>query len=207
MLGLSQHAGHLLISCPCQQVLPSARSYPYTCTTSTLASCLRARNTGHVCECLTACDFGEHISSHLLRLSFLQVRYGDFNIFQLSGQRCLWRLWSASYCMKMRHPTPWGPEGMHQTWVPPKLGSIRCESWNQKLYSQNDEHLWLHVASLSTSLGPRLSLASSWNLCCAAIGCIASHHSFHSVVDLLWSMPHGCLSMWWHGEQMLWNDF
>ena len=134
MLGLSQHAGHLLISCPCQQDLPSASLHPDTYATSTLASCLRARNTGHVCECLTACDFGEHISSHLLRLSFLQVRYGDFNIFQLSGQRCLWRLWSASYCMKMRHPTPWGPEGMDQTWVPPKLGSIRCESSKTKNY-------------------------------------------------------------------------
>ena len=82
LITLSQHAGHLLISCPCQQVLPSARSYPYTCTTSTLASCLRTRNTGHVCEWLTTCDFRQHISSHLLCLSFLQARYGDFNIYQ-----------------------------------------------------------------------------------------------------------------------------
>ena len=52
-------------------------------------------------------------------------------------------------------------------------------------YPQNDEHLWLHGASRYTSLGPGLSLASGWNLCFAAISCIASHHSFHSVVDLL----------------------
>ena len=86
MLGLSQHAGHLLVSCPCQQDLPSARLHADTCATSTLASCLRARNTGHVCECLTTCDFGEHISSQLLRLSFLQVRYGDFTYFNFRAK-------------------------------------------------------------------------------------------------------------------------
>ena len=123
MLGLSQHAGHLLISCPCQQVLPSARSYPYTCTTSTLASCLRTRNTGHVCEWLTTCDFRQHISSHLLCLSFLQARYGDFNIYQLSGQRCLWRLWSASYLYEQRCATQ--HHGVQRVWI--KLGSP--QSW------------------------------------------------------------------------------
>ena len=131
MLGLSQHTGHLFISCPCQQVLPSARPYPYTCATSTLASCLSTRNTGHVCECLPTCDFGEHISSPLLRLSVLQVRYDncDFNIFQFSGQRCLWRLWSASYCMnKDAPPNTMGSRGYGSNLGPPKLGGFRCES-------------------------------------------------------------------------------
>ena len=123
LITLSQHAGHLLISCPCQQVLPSARSYPYTCTTSTLASCLRTRNTGHVCEWLTTCDFRQHISSHLLCLSFLQARYGDFNIYQLSGQRCLWRLWSASYLYEQRCATQ--HHGVQRVWI--KFGSP--QSW------------------------------------------------------------------------------
>ena len=125
MLGL-QHTGHLFISCPCQQVLPSARPYPYTCATSTLASCLSTRNTGHVCECLPTCDFGEHISSPLLRLSVLQVRYdsGDFDIFQFSGQRCLWRLWPECILLyEQRRATQ--HHGVQRVWI--KLGSP--QSW------------------------------------------------------------------------------
>ena len=124
-LFISKHG--LFISCPCQQVLPSARPYPYTCATSTLASCLSTRNTGHVCECLPTCDFGEHISSPLLRLSVLQVRYdnGDFDIFQFSGQRCLWRLWSASYCMnKDAPPNTMGSRGYGSNLGPPKVGRL-----------------------------------------------------------------------------------
>ena len=67
--------------------------------------------------CLQVSDnmflFWEHISILLLRLPFLQVCYGDFDIFQLSGQRCLW---SASYRMNKDAPPntigKLGPEGM-----------------------------------------------------------------------------------------------
>ena len=131
MLGLSQYAGQLSVSCPCQKDMPNARPHPSTCTTSTIASCLRARNAGHwqhvifgntspvICFAFHACRFAMVISN-------------DFNIFQLPGQRCLWVhpiVWT-----KMRQPAQWGSEGMDQTWVPPKLGGCRCESWNHRLF-------------------------------------------------------------------------
>ena len=52
---------------------PQCKNYPYTCTTSTFAGFLGARNTGHICMCLYVSDimfFWEQISSHLLRLPF-----------------------------------------------------------------------------------------------------------------------------------------
>ena len=70
-----------LISCPCQQDLPSAKHYPYTCTTSTFAGCLGARNTGHICMCLYVSDimffFGNTSPVTCFGSHFLQVRYCD----------------------------------------------------------------------------------------------------------------------------------
>ena len=75
--------------------------------------------------CLQVSDnmiFWEHISSHLLRPPFLQVSSGDFNIFRLLGQRCLW---SASYCMnKDAPPNTVGSRGYGSNLVPPKVGRL-----------------------------------------------------------------------------------
>ena len=178
------------INCPCQQDLPSAKNYPYTCTTSTFAGCLGARNTGHICMCLYVSDtmffFGNTSPVTCFASHFLQVRYCDLKWFEhisISGQRSLW---SAPYDMirsKMCHRTPflstW--HGMDQTWVSTKLDGLRWFNLVLKPYSQ----LWLHGVSQYFNLESGLSLASGWNLCCAAISFIASHLSFPSVVDLL----------------------
>ena len=73
------------------------------------------------------------------------------------------------------------PQGRDQNWVSPKLDGLRWFNLLLKPYSQ----LWLHGVSLYFNLESGLSLASGWNLCCAAISFIASHLSFPSVMDLL----------------------
>ena len=55
--------------------------------------------------------------------------------------------------------------------------------FNTETRTWNDEHLWLHGVSLYFSMGSGLSLASGWNLCCAAISCMTSHRSFLFAVD------------------------
>ena len=112
-----------LISCPCQQDLPSAKHYPYTCTTSTFAGCLGARNTGHICTCLYVSDmffFGNTSPVTCFGSHFLQVRYCDLKWFEhdsISGQRCLW---SAPYDMIKNVP----PDAffVHMTWYGSNLG-------------------------------------------------------------------------------------
>ena len=182
-----------LISCPCQQDLPSAKHYPYTCTasnhfTSTFAGCLGAGNTGHICMCLYVSDinvfFWEHISSHLLRLPFFAGSLlwfeHDLNIFQFWAKGAFG---VHSYDMIKNVP----PDAIfihkaeNQNWVSPKLDGLRWFNLVLKPYSQ----LWLHGVSLYFNLESGLSLASGWNLCSAAISFIASHLSFPSVVDLL----------------------
>ena len=178
-----------LISCPCQQDLPSAKNYPYTCTTSTFAGCLGARNTGHICMCLYVSDimffFWEHISSHLLRLPFFagsllwfEMIWTYFNFGPKVPLECIPMIWS-KMCRRTPFLSTW--HGMDQNWVSPKLDGLRWFNLVLKPYSQ----LWLHGVSLYFNLESGLSLASGWNLCCAAISFIASHLSFPSVVDLL----------------------
>ena len=81
-----------LISCPCQQDLPSAKNYPYTCTTSTFAGCLGARNTGHICMCLYVSDiifWGTHLQSPAsapIFCRFAIVIWNDLNIFQFRAK-------------------------------------------------------------------------------------------------------------------------
>ena len=134
--------------------------------------------------CLTSCFFWEHISSHLLRLPFLQVRYCDLKWFEhisISGQRCLW---SAPYDMIKNvppdaffvHMTWYG-----STWVSTKLDGLRWFILVLKPYSQ----LWLHGVSLYFNLESGMSLASGWNLCCAAISFNSLTPLIPFVVDLL----------------------
>ena len=198
-----------LISCPCQQDLPSAKHYPYTCTTSTFAGCLGARNTGHI-ACVWHHDFfWEHISSHLLHLPFFagsllwfeMIWTYYFNFGPKVPLECI--LWYDQRCAAGRL---FCPQGRDQNWVSPKLDGLRWFNLVLKPYSQ----LWLHGVSLYFNLESGLSLASGWNLCCAAISFIASHLSFPSVVDLLclinlnWSIPHhGYLSMGWRRGQKI----
>ena len=178
-----------LISCPCQQDLPSAKHYPYACTTSTFAGCLGARNTGHICMCLYVSDimifFWEHICSHLLRLPcliffcrFAIVIWTYFNFGPKVPLECI--LWYR-YDQRCAAGRLFCPQGRDQNWVSPKLDGLRWFNLVLKPYSQ----LWLHGVSLNFNLESGLSLASGWNLCCAAISFIASHLSFPSVVDLL----------------------
>ena len=189
-----------LISCPCQQDFPSAKHYPYTCTTSTLAGCLGARNTGHICMCLTSCFFWEHISSHLLRLPFFAGSLLWFEMictyFNFGPKVPL----SASHDVIKDVPPDafFCPQGMDQNWVSPKLDGLRWFNLVLKPYSQ----LWLHGVSLYFNLESGLSLASGWNLCCAAFSFIASHLSFPSLYN--WSIPHhGYLSMGWRRGQKI----
>ena len=178
-----------LISCPCQQDLPSAKHYPYACTTSTFAGCLGARNTGHICMCLYVSDimifFGNTsavtcFASHVWYFFAGSLLW--FEHISISGQRCLW---SASYDTGMIKDVPpdafFVHRGRDQNWVSPKLDGLRWFNLVLKPYSQ----LWLHGVSLYFNLESGLSLASGWDLCCAAISFIASHLSFPSVVDLL----------------------
>ena len=118
-----------LISCPCQQDLPSAKNYPYTCTTSTFAGCLGARNTAHICMCLYVSDImfflGNTSPVTCFASHFLQVRYCDLKWFEhisISGQRCLW---SAPYDMIKNVP----PDAfcVHMTWYGSNLGLHKLE--------------------------------------------------------------------------------
>ena len=201
-----------LISCPCQQDLPSAKHYPYTCTTSTFAGCLGAGNTGHICMCLYVSDtmlffFWEHISGHLLRLPFFagsllwfEMIWTYFNFGPKVPLECI--LWYDQKCAAGRH---FYPQSKNQNWVSPKLDGLRWFNLVLKPYSQ----LWLHGVSLYFNLESGLSLASGWNLCCAAISFIALHRTpLISVrggfVMLNWSIPHhGYLSMGWRRGQKI----
>ena len=90
-LGLSQPSGTFESS----ERSPQYRTEStYTCTISTfvLSWCKKYWTCPQVSDNMFL--LWEHISILLLRLPFLQVCYGDFNILQLSGQRCLW---SASF--------------------------------------------------------------------------------------------------------------
>ena len=181
-----------LISCPCQQDLPSAKNYPYTCTTSTFAGCLGARNTGHICMCLYVSDInwqcfllGTHLQSPAsppIFCRFAIVIWNDLNIFQFRAKGAFGvhpMIWS-KMCRRTPFLSTW--HGMDQTWVSTKLDGLRWFNLVLKPYSQ----LWLHGVSLYLNLESGLNLASGWNLCCAAISFIASHLSFPSVMDLLW---------------------
>ena len=200
MLGLSQ--GHLLVSCPCQKDIPSARPYIYLynkhpCELSSCKQILDIDNlwfSGNASP-LTCFAF------HFCRCAMVISTYLNFRAKGAFGVHPI--VWT-----KMRHPAPWGPEGMDQAWVLPNLGGCRCESWNHRLFLR----WWTFVVAWGFSVHHfgtlnYLSLASGWNLCRVVISCISSHHSFQSAVDLLWWMPHGCLSMWWHGEKISCNDF
>ena len=119
-----------LISCPCQQDLPSAKHYPYTCTTSTFAGCLGARNTGHICMCLYVSDIMFFLGTHLQSPASAPVFAGSllwFEHISISGQRCLW---SAS-CDMIKDVPPdaifvyFCPQGRDQNWVSPKLDGLR----------------------------------------------------------------------------------
>ena len=134
-------------------------------------------------------------------------RFADFYIPQCQAKGAFGeRLWKDQRCAVQRR---W----VHRVWI--KIGSpqswaafdgfIMFYEFNAETRTWNDEHVWLHGVSLYLSLGSGLSLASGWNLCCAAISCMTSHRSFLFVVDCY--VQFTCLSMWWHGEQMLWNDF
>ena len=100
----------------------------------------------------------------------------DFNFGPKVPLECI--LWYDQRCAAGRL---FCPQGRDQTWVSTKLDGLRWFNLVLKPYSQ----LWLHGVSLDFNLESGLSLASGWNLCCAAISFIASHLSFPSVVDLL----------------------
>ena len=161
------------------------------------------------CMCLTSWFFWEHISSHLLHLPFFagsllwfeMIWTYYFNFGPKVPLECI--LWYDQRCAAGRL---FCPQGRDQNWVSPKLDGLRWFNLVLKPYSQ----LWLHGVSLYFNLESGLSLASGWNLCCAAISFIASHLSFPSVVDLLclinlnWSIPHhGYLSMGWRRGQKI----
>ena len=99
--------------------------------------------------------------------------YGDFNIFQLSGQRCLWVhpiVWT-----KMRQPAQWGPEGMDQTWFLTNLGGFRCEFlkwWTFVVAWGFSVH---HFGTLNY-----FRLATGWNL-----WCVASSHWLYRLTPLI----------------------
>ena len=163
MLGLSHYTGQLSVSCPCQKDMPNARPHPSTCTTSTIASCLRARNAGHwqhvilgnpspvICFAFHVCRFAMVISTY-------------FNIFQLISTFGPKVPLSASYCMNKDAPaSTMGPRGYGSNLAPPKLGRIRCEflKW------------WTFVGAWGFSVHHfgtlnYLSLATGWNLWCVA---------------------------------------
>ena len=109
-LGLSQRSGTFESSERSPQYRTES-TYTYTMSTFVLSWCKKYWTCLQVSDNMSS--FWEHISIHLLRLPFLQVCYGDFNILQLSGQRCLW---SASYRMNKDAPPntigKLGPEGM-----------------------------------------------------------------------------------------------
>ena len=110
-----------LISCPCQQDLPSAENYPYTCATSTFAGCKKYWTYLHVSVCVWHhVFFGNTSPVTCFGSHFLQVRYCDLKWFEhisISGQRCLW---SAPYDMIKNVP----PDAffVHMTWYGSNLG-------------------------------------------------------------------------------------
>ena len=135
--------------------------------------------------CLTSWFFWEHICSHLLRLPcliffcrFAIVIWTYFNFGPKVPLECI--LWYR-YDQRCAAGRLFCPQGRDQNWVSPKLDGLRWFNLVLKPYSQ----LWLHGVSLYFNLESGLSLASGWDLCCAAISFIASHLSFPSVVDLL----------------------
>ena len=130
---------------------------------------------------------------------FAIVIWNDLNIFQFRAKgACAFgvnpMIWS-KMCRRTPFLSTW--HGMDQTWVSTKLDGLRWFNLVLKPYSQ----LWLHGVSLYFNLESGLSLASGWNLCCAAISFIASHLPFPSVVDLL------CLIGWFHIMAIFqWDD-
>ena len=151
--------------------------------------------------------FWEHISGHLLRLPFFagsllwfEMIWTYFNFGPKVPLECI--LWYDQKCAAGRH---FYPQSKNQNWVSPKLDGLRWFNLVLKPYSQ----LWLHGVSLYFNLESGLSLASGWNLCCAAISFIALHRTpLISVrggfVMLNWSIPHhGYLSMGWRRGQKI----
>ena len=127
---------------------------------------------------------GTHLQSPVLAPIFCRfaiVIWNDLNIIQFRAKGAFGvhpMIWS-KMCRRTPFLSTW--HGMDQTWVSTKLDGLRWFNLVLKPFSQ----LWLHGVSLYFNLESGLSLASGWNLCCAAISFIASHLSFPSVVDLL----------------------
>ena len=105
-----------LISCPCQQDLPSAKRAPLQVVLVQeildISAC--------VYMCLTSFFFGNTSPVTCFASHFLQVRYCDLKWFEhisISGQRCLW---SAPYDMIKNVP----PDAffVHMTWYGSNLG-------------------------------------------------------------------------------------
>ena len=121
----------------CQKDLPSAKHYPYIIYLYNEHLC-RLSWCKKYWTCLQVSDnmfFWEHVSSQLLGLPFLQVRNGDFNIFQLSGQRCAPKAPLArklkyveitiAYCMnKDAPPNTIGSRGYGSNLGRPKVGRL-----------------------------------------------------------------------------------
>ena len=156
------------------------------CSYTPFVNCLGARNARHVCECLTTWSLWENISSSLASPPVFAGFVLWFRHISISGQRCLWR----ASCEKIKDvpsnavgSTGCGLKlGPRQSWAAFD-GLIMFYEFNAETRTWNDEHLWLHGVSLYFSMGSGLSLASGWNLCCAAISCMTSHRSFLFVVD------------------------
>ena len=112
------------INCPCQQDLPSAKNYPYTCTTSTFAGlswCKKYWTYLHVSICVWHNVF--FLGTHLQSLAsppifcrFAIVIWKWFEHISISGQRCLW---SAPYDMIKNVPPAFF---VHMTWYGSNLG-------------------------------------------------------------------------------------
>ena len=102
---------------------------------------------------------------------FAIVIWNDLNMIQFRAKGAFGvhpMIWS-KMCRRTPFLSTW--HGMDQTWVSTKLDGLRWFNLVLKPYSQ----LWLHGVSLYFNLESGLSLASGWNLCCAAISFIASH--------------------------------
>ena len=128
-------------------------------------------------------------------VGFITTCCAPKNFTQLSASQLLIPpvtriLWYDQRCAAQRRR--WDPPGYRS-----KLGSVEWAAFDgfslcvmnsmiSRTRTQNDEHLGLHGV-LYFTLGSGLSIASGWNLCCAASSCIASHRFFLFVVTLFWS--------------------